>query len=68
MHSSTCFGRPHVHHQEVNNCSSGLWLERGAGSAVSRGRAGYHASTVKPEAATTVVQLLMMGLRKPETC
>jgi hypothetical protein len=26
MYSSTCFGRPHAHHQELNNCSSSLWL------------------------------------------
>jgi len=26
MHSSTCFGRPHAHHQELNNCSSSLWF------------------------------------------
>ena len=25
-YSSTCFGRPHAHHQELNNCSSGLWF------------------------------------------
>jgi len=29
----------------------------------------YHnAPTVKPEAATAVVELLMMGVRRPETC
>ena len=22
------FGRPHAHHQEVNNCSSSLWFYR----------------------------------------
>jgi len=48
------------------------------GSAVGRGRAGrpdhdqqhcyHHAPTVKPEAATAVVELLMMGVRTPETC
>ena len=49
-------------------------------SAVGRGRAGHnrpdhdqqhcyhHAPTVKPEAATAVVELLMMGMRIPETC
>jgi hypothetical protein len=26
MYSSTCFGRPHAHHQEINNCSSSLWF------------------------------------------
>jgi hypothetical protein len=28
IYSSTCFGRPHAHHQELNNCSSSLWLCR----------------------------------------
>jgi len=26
IYSSTCFGRPHAHHQELNNCSSSLWV------------------------------------------
>jgi hypothetical protein len=26
IYSSTCFGRPHAHHQELNNCSSNLWV------------------------------------------
>jgi hypothetical protein len=44
----------------------------------ARGRAGspnhdkqhcyHHAPTVKPEAATAVVELLTMGVRTPETC
>jgi len=41
--------------------SSNLWfllLERGGSSA----------PTVKQEAATAVVELLMMGVRMPETC
>jgi hypothetical protein len=51
--------------------------ERGNSSAVGRGRAGWpdhdqqhcyhHTSKVKPEAATAVVELLMMGVRTPET-
>jgi len=28
----------------------------------------HHAPTVKPEAAIAVVELLMMGVRTPETC
>jgi hypothetical protein len=28
MYGSTCFGRPHAHHQELNNCSSSLWFYR----------------------------------------
>ena len=58
--------------------ASGLPLERGGSSAVGCGRACrpdhnqqhcyHHAPTVKPEAATAVVELLMMGVRTPETC
>jgi hypothetical protein len=28
IYSSTCFGRPHAHHQDLNNCSSSLWFCR----------------------------------------
>jgi hypothetical protein len=28
IYSSTCFGRYHAHHQELNNCSSSLWFYR----------------------------------------
>ena len=57
-----------------------LPFERGGSSALGRGRSGYnrpyheqqhcyhHARTVKLEAATAVVELLMMGVRTPETC
>jgi len=53
-------------------------MERVGSSAVGRGWAGrpdhdqqhcyHHAPTVKPEAATEGVELLMMGVRTPETC
>ena len=26
VYSSACFGRPHAHHQELNNYSSSLWF------------------------------------------
>jgi hypothetical protein len=55
-----------------------LPLERGDSSAVGRGQTGrpdqdqqhcyHHAPTVKPEAATAVVEFLMMGARTPATC
>ena len=28
MYGSTCFGRPHAHHQVLNNCSKSLWFYR----------------------------------------
>jgi hypothetical protein len=52
-----------------------LPLERGGSSAVCSGRPDHdeqhcyhHTPTVKPEAATAVVELLMMGVKTPETC
>jgi hypothetical protein len=81
MYSSTCFGRPHAHHQELNNCSSSLWFYRWsvvlAVLLVVDGPTGrtdhdqqhcyHHAPTVKLEAATAVVEFLMMGVKTPET-
>jgi hypothetical protein len=70
IYSSTCFRRSPTHHQQLNDCSSSLWFlpsYRGDSRAVFV--VGYHHNTkVKPEAATAVVELLMMGGRKPETC
>jgi len=58
--------------------ASGLPSELGDSSAVGRGLADrpdhdqqhcyHHTPTVKPEAATAVVELLMMGVRTPKTC
>jgi hypothetical protein len=58
--------------------ASGLPLERDGSSTVGRGRAGrpdhdqqhcyHHVPTVKPEAVTAVIELLMMGMRMPKTC
>jgi hypothetical protein len=55
-----------------------LHSEPSDSSAVGRGQAvrpdhdqqhcQYHAPKVKPEAATAIVELLMMGVRTPETC
>jgi len=81
MYGSTCFGHPHAHHQELN-CSSSLWFYRWSVVVAmllfvvrpagwpdhNQQHCYYHAPTVKPEAATAVVQLLMMGVRTPETC
>jgi hypothetical protein len=52
--------------------ASGLPLERGGSSFVGRGRSSWtdydQRSNGKPEAATEVDKLLMMGMRMPETC
>ena len=53
--------------------ASGLPLERGDSSVVGHGRPRPTAllsprSSGKPEAATAVYKLLMMGKRMPETC
>ena len=75
IYNSTCFRRPHAHHQELNNCSSSLWFYlRIVVTAVLlfvflEQQHCYHRDTkVKPEAATAVVELLMMGVRTPEIC
>jgi len=58
--------------------ASGLPFERGGNSVVGRGRSGCGRprpttllpprSNGKPEAATAVDKLLMMGMKMPETC
>jgi len=58
--------------------ASGLPLQRGGSSAVTRGRSGSDRprpttllpprSNGKPVAVTAVVEFLMMGMRMPETC
>jgi len=82
IYSSTCFGRSPAHHQKLNDCSSSLWFyNRIVVIAVLCSWSGrlcrpdhdqqhcyHHVPTVKPEAATAVIKLLMMGGRTPETC
>jgi hypothetical protein len=70
VYSSTCFGRLHAHHQELNTCCSKLWFYlRSVVIAVLLVVVGpVKAPQVKPEAATAVVEHLMMGVRTPETC
>ena len=54
VYSSTCFGRFSAHNQEP---------------ARPRTQHDYHHDTkVKPEAATAVIELLMMGGKTSETC
>jgi len=69
--------RPSSGAQQLQRQHLVLPLERGGSSAVGRGRVSrpdhdqqhcyHHVPTVKPEAAAAVVELLMMGVRMPET-
>ena len=76
VYSSTYFGRPHARHQELNKCSSSLWFYlQNVVIAVLLVVVGPRPTALlpprssgKPEAATAVVELLMMGMRMPETC
>ena len=80
VYSSICFERFPAHHQELNDCSGSLWFylrivvivvlcSWSDRPARSRTQHDYHHDTkVKPEAATAVIELLMMGEKTPETC
>ena len=65
IYSSTCFGSFPAHHQELNDCVRG----RSGRAARTRTQHDYHHDMkVKPEAATAVLEFLMMGGKAPETC
>jgi hypothetical protein len=80
IYSSTCFGCFPAHHQELNNCSVSLWFylrivvivvlcSWSGRPARQRTQHDYNQDTkVKPEAATAVIELLMMGEKTQETC
>jgi hypothetical protein len=80
IYSSKCFGRSPAHHQELNDCSSSLWFYLLIAVTVvlcswsgqpARPRTQHdchHDTKVKPEAATAVIELLMMDGRRPKTC
>ena len=79
VYSSTCFGHFPAHHQELNDCSGRLWFylrivvtvvlcSWSGRQARPRAQHDYHHDTkVKPEVATAVIGLLMMGGKTPET-
>jgi hypothetical protein len=70
IYCSTGFGLSPAHHQELNDCSDSRWFYLRIVVIVVlcswSGRPDYHYDTkVKPEAATAVIELLMMGGRTP---
>jgi hypothetical protein len=77
IYGSTYFGHFPAHHQELNDCSGNLWFYlRIVVTVMLCSWSGwpwtqhncYHNKKVKPEAATAVIELLMMGGKMPETC
>jgi hypothetical protein len=80
IYSSPCFGRLPAHHQKLIDCSGSLWFYLRIVVIVvlcswsgrpTRPRTQYdchHDTKVKAEAATAVIELLMMGWKMPETC
>jgi hypothetical protein len=80
IYSSAYFGRSTAHHQELNDCSGILWFylrivvifvlcSWSGRPARPRTLHNYHHDTkIKPEAATAIIELLMMGGKTPENC
>jgi len=75
--SPTCFERFSAHHQQLNDGSGSLWFYlRIVAIAMLCSWLGqprtqhdcHHDMKVKLEAATAVIELLMMGGKMPETC
>jgi hypothetical protein len=78
IYSSTGFERFSVHYQELDDCSGGIWFyfhimvivvlcSWSGRMAPPRTQHNYHHDkNVKPEAATAVIELLMMGGKRPK--
>jgi hypothetical protein len=80
IYSSTCFGRFPAHLRELNDCSGSLWFYlpivvtvvlcswSGRPAQPRTQHDCHHDTKVKPEAATAVIELPMMGGKTPGTC
>jgi hypothetical protein len=80
VYSSTFFGSFPAHHQELNDCSGSLWFYlhivvtvvlcswSGQPARPQTQHDCHHDTKVKPEAATAVIEPLVMGWKTPETC
>jgi len=67
INSSTCFERHTAHHQELKDCNCSLWFYIRLWLLTAD--SGRQPQTyVKPEAAITVFELLMMSGVSIETC
>ena len=80
VYSSPCFRRFPAHHQELNDCSGSLWFYlrivvilvlcswSGRPARPQTQHDCHRDMKVNPEAATAVIEFLMMGGKRPETC
>ena len=72
LNCSTCFERQTAHHQELKNCNCSLWFyilcDCRELSWLSHDSCRQPQTYVKPEAAITVFELLMLGGLSLETC
>jgi len=72
LNCSTCFERHTANHQQPKNCNCSLWFYKVCGcrqlSCLSHDSWRKPQTYVKPEAAITVFELLMMGGVSLETC
>jgi hypothetical protein len=80
VYSSTCFGRFSAHHQQLHDCSGSPWVYlRIVVIGVLCSRSGrpdrprtqhecHYDTKVKPEAATAVIELPIIGGKTSETC
>ena len=72
LNCSTCFEQHAAHHQELKNCNCSLWFYIRfwllASAMAQPSQRPATKAYVKPEAAITVFELLMMGGVLPETC
>jgi hypothetical protein len=68
--SSTCFGQNAAHHQEpITALAASGFAYVDDWPALPRTQHDCHHETkVKAEAATAVIELVMMGVKTPETC
>ena len=58
MYDSTCLGRPHAHHQELNSCSSSLWFYRWS----------VVVAVLSVVVGPVVGNRRVLGVRTPDTC